>query len=133
MTIGSHCINAWSSTQATIALSSAEATVMRTFLLLLRADLPLFSHGLVHDAVYLHNDVSDAVITQGFPALRLSRKSWSKARAKAEMILSQAGYRSDAKIESCDLPSRSQNLRRYMVPTVDNLWMSSVRIPQSMQ
>ncbi len=124
------------------ALSAVEATVIRSFLAFLREDFPIFSHGLVHDAVYIRNTVSAAAVEaafqraahkHGFPCLTLSRKTWDKARAKATLLLQQSGYRHDARIQCCQLPSRTSNLNRYMVPTVDNLWLSYVRIPKSAQ
>ena len=128
--------------EAFFALNAIEATVIRSFLAFLREDFPIFSHGLVHDAVYIHNTVSAAAVEaafqraahkHGFPCLTLSRKTWDKARAKATLLLQQSGYRHDARIQCCQLPSRTSNLNRYMVPTVDNLWLSYVRIPKSAQ
>ena len=134
------CTNARNETF--FALSEVEATVMRSFLLHLRSSLPIFSHGLVHDAVYIHKDISDstvhrafgrAISEHGFPALQLKRKSWEKARTKAMDLLAQHNYRSDLKLQTSDLPSRRQSLWKHMAPTVDNLWMSYVRVPKVLQ
>jgi hypothetical protein len=76
---------------------------------------------------------SRAAREYGFPALELRRKSWDKARNKATALLSQAGYSSQAKLELCALPSRGQNVFKYMEPTIDNLWLSYIRIPKSAQ
>ena len=124
------------------ALSSAEAHVMRTFLVILRRQCGVFSHGLVHDAVFIHRGVSPAIVhgafqraaeVCGIPGLKLSEKTWEKARLKASNLLSEARYSLDSRISAVEDPPQNKSIKRFLNPSHDNLWLSYNRIPKQCQ
>ena len=100
------------------------------------------SHGLVHDAVFIHHGVSPTIVHGafrraagicGFPDLQLSEKTWEQARLKAASLLSDAHYTLDSRISIVDDPPHDKSIKRFFNPSYDNLWSSYNRIPKQCQ
>jgi hypothetical protein len=90
----------------------------------LRGRRPLFSHALVHDALFIDTSVQchevlsafDRVIAVlGLTPMQVTEKSWTKDLRAAEANLASSGYTEDAPIpvESDDEYNEASTLHRY--------------------
>ncbi len=104
--------------------AQVEAQVVRLVLMDLRGRRPLFSHALVHDALFIDTSVQchevlsafDRVIAVlGLAPMQVTEKSWTKDLRAAEANLASSGYTEDAPlpVESDDAYNEASTLHRY--------------------
>ena len=83
------------------SLAMAEAHLVRLTLARLRIRLPLFSHGIVHDALYIDDCIPQAVFCSefnacaasvGLPLAKMPAQSWDEARNKCRLRLEASHY-----------------------------------------
>ena len=89
-------------------LQAMEGKIMRRFLHLLRRQRPVFSHALVHDAIFIENDIPMEFVLKTYscaatefemPTLRIAAKPWDVAKAKLDEVIEEAGYHPKKQIE----------------------------------
>ena len=77
-------------------LQGIEARIMSLFLQNLRAGRTIFSHGLVHDAIFTEKSIGEAAVQRafheaavacGFPDLTIARKDWHSLQAELQAFL----------------------------------------------
>ena len=90
------------------ALAQGEAHIIRDTLFRLRRIHPQFSHGIIHDALVVHNSVPEDLVqcafqgsirALGFTRARLQRKSWDASMERCRLRLEETSYSPSAHID----------------------------------
>jgi len=90
------------------AMAHGEAAVVRLTLHYLRQQRAIFSHGIVHDAIFVHREVAAEDVQTAFTRsthqlglahLKLVPKTWDTTITKYEQRLQESSYSSNAKID----------------------------------
>ena len=118
-------------------LSHAEAHIVRRVLFLIRRNRLLFSRGLVHDALVVHDcvpahevlETAGAVASDlGFPRVKFVLKSWDKPIQRAKKILRDHSFSPNSRIlpTAFACPPRSVSTLDHIVDVCipGNLWAS---------
>ena len=89
-------------------MAQGEAAVIRQTLMHLRHSKGWFSHGIVHDAVFIHNDISPDEFQRAFtttieelgvPHLHIRPKPWAPIADKMATRLAESGYNNSEKLD----------------------------------
>ena len=120
------------------ALAQGEAELMRNTLFHLRRLHAAFSHGIVHDAIFVEASVPEQTVQAachtaraaiGLPHAVLARKSWDKARKLYEQRLREHSYRTNVTLRFDRLGEPTASSSDFKVTVCQggahNLWSRS--------
>ena len=94
-------------------MAQGEAAIIRRTLWHLRHKRPIFSHGIVHDALFIHKEINDTAIQEAFHTstnelgvshMRLAYNTWDATIDKYHQRLNESEYNPQGKLDLSKIP-----------------------------